>query len=315
MAWVTWRQHRAQLLAAGALVLLAGVAALVTALPIHAAYHRQALSACLPPATTAGCEIIVGTFLGQFGGRAEAARYLLVLPALAGLFVGAPLLAREFEHSTFRLAWSQGVSRRRWLLAKTLLLGAAVVVAASLLAAIVMWWRQPFDNVAGRISPQGFDVEGVVVPAYALFALALGVLAGALLRRTIPAMSVAAIAFFAIRLGVEKLARPRYEEPLHRTFGGLTHAGLQRDWLLDNRLVDAVGRQITTAREDLAILHAQRARIDPQEYLVSLGWRRLVTFHPDSRFWTFQAIEAGIFVALAALAVAAAVVLIRRAPG
>jgi len=38
------------------------------------------------------------------------------------LFIGAPLLAREFEHGTFRLAWTQGISRRRWLLSKTLLL-------------------------------------------------------------------------------------------------------------------------------------------------------------------------------------------------
>jgi len=152
------------------------------------------------------------------------------------------------------------------------------------------------------------------VPAYAFFALAVGVLAGALLRRTIPAMSLAAAAFFAVRLGVEKFLRPHYLAPLHRTANGLTQGARARDWVLENRLVDAVGRQISTAREDLAIVHAQHATVDPQDYLLSLGWKRVITFQPDGRFWTFQAIEMGVFVLLGLLAVAASLALVRRAP-
>ncbi len=197
---------------------------------------------------------------------------------------------------------------------KTLLLTLTTVAAAALLAVLAMWWRQPFDNVDGRISPVGFDVEGFVVPAYAFFSLAVGVLAGALLRRTIPAMSLAAAAFFAVRLGVEKFLRPHYLAPLHRTANGLTQGARARDWVLENRLVDAVGRQISAAREDLAILHAQHARVDPQDYLLSLGWKRVITFQPDGRFWTFQAIEMGVFVLLGLLAVAASLALVRRAP-
>ena len=48
--------------------------------------------------------------------------------------------------------------------------------------------------------------------------------------------------------------------------------------------------------------------------VASLGWRRLVTFQPADRFWTFQGIEAAIFLALALLAIGAAVVLLRRRP-
>jgi len=40
--------------------------------------------------------------------------------------------------------------------------------------------------------------------------------------------------------------------------------------------------------------------------LTNLGYHRLVTYQPDARFWTFQAIEAGIFVVLGALLVALA---------
>ena len=61
-------------------------------------------------------------------------RYLTVIPALAGLFLGAPLLAREFEYGTFRLAWTQSLSRRRWVLSRTVLLALATIAAAALVA-------------------------------------------------------------------------------------------------------------------------------------------------------------------------------------
>jgi hypothetical protein len=313
MAWLTWRQHRPQFLAIAGLLLLLAIAALVTELPIRAAYHRHALASCLPPSTRSGCEIIVSHFRSEFAARAEATRYLTVLPVLAGLFVGAPLLAREFEYGTFRLAWTQSLSRRRWVLSRTVVLALATVGAAALLSALTMWWRSPFDDIDGRIGPNGFDIEGVVVPAYAFFALAVGVLAGMLLRRTIAAMSLAVAVFVAVRVGVEKLVRPHYLPPRHRTVDSLAPSTGARDWILENRLVDAVGRQISTAREDLAIVHAQHARVDPQDYLLSLGWRRAITYQPNDRFWTFQVIEMSVFVALGAGAILATLALAQRA--
>ncbi len=312
MAWVTWRQHRLQLLMLVALVAGVAVTALVSSLPIRDAYHRQALASCLPPAARSGCDLIVSHFQSQFGGSVRAARWLTFLPVLAGLFVGAPLLARELEHGTHRLAWTQSLTRRRWLLSKTLLLGLATFAGGLALSGLAMWWRRPFDAVEGRISPSGFDIEGLVVPAYAVFALAVGVFAGVLLRRTIPAMSLTLAVFVAARIGVENLLRPHYLAAKHETIPGLPSAAHARDWVVENALVDAVGRHITTAREDLAIVHAQQARIDPQDYLVSLGWRRAISFQPAERFWTFQAIEAGIFLALAVLTVAATIWAVRR---
>lgn len=312
MAWVTWRQHRPQLLATFAVVAGLGVAALVTALPVRDAYHRQALSSCLPPAARPGCELIVNHFRSEFASLFHLGRYLTLLPALA-LLIGAPLLAREFEHGTFRLAWTQGISRRRWLLSKTLLLALCLVVASAALAAIVMWWRQPFDQLNGRLSPAEFDIEGTVVPAYTVYALALGVLAGVVLRRTLAAISVSAGVFVATRLGVE-LLRPHFLPPLHRVATTSTVASHVRDWVFANTLVDGGGRRITTAREDLAVVHAQHAGIDAQQYLASLGWKRLITLQPADRFWTFQGIETGIFLALALAAVALAVLVLRRRP-
>jgi hypothetical protein len=313
MAWVTWRQHRAQVIAMAGLLVALAAAVVGTRLPIQTAYHRNTLSECLPSSGRAGCDIIVRHFLAEFNSWVTALRGLAVLPALAGIFVGAPLLARELEHGTHRFAWTQSVTRGRWLLSKTLLLAAATVVAGAVASALVMWWRSPFDTLEGRISPAGFDVEGLVVPAYALFALAVGVLAGLLFRRTVPAMTVTLLVFVAARLAVLNL-RPHFQAPLHRTAAATDTVRQGGDWLLSDTLVDAAGRQITAGREDLAVLHAQHAGIDPHAYLVTVGWKRAISYQPAGRFWDFQLIEAGIFVALAVAIVLAAIWFVRRTP-
>jgi hypothetical protein len=152
------------------------------------------------------------------------------------------------------------------------------------------------------------------VPAYALFALAAGVLAGLLFRRTVAAMTATLVVFGAVRLSVLSFLRPHFLSPLHR-IAVATDTGRQAgDWLLSDTLVDAGGRQITAAREDLAVLHAQQAGIDPHSYLVSVGWKRAISYQPAGRFWTFQLIEAGLFVALAVALVLTAIWLVRRTP-
>jgi hypothetical protein len=314
MAWVTWRQHRMQIALGAGLLAAIGLIAAASGFGIRAAYDRQELASCLPPAARSGCDIVVRHFQSEYSGEVLVARYLVFLPVLIALFVGAPLLARELEHGTYRLAWTQGVTRRRWLLSQTLLLALATAAGALVLSAIVMWWRHPFDTLDGRMTPSRFEIEGLVVPAYAVFALAVGVLAGALLKRTVPAMSAALLAFVAARLAVGHFLRPHYVAAEHDTATGLTPSTHAHDWVLSNSLVDAVGRQISAARENLAIVHAQQARIDAQEYLLSLGWRRAVSFQPSDRFWTFQAIEAGIFLALAAALVVVTLRLVQRTP-
>ena len=94
------------------------------------------------------------TALSSFNARDQALRaaaqtILLGLPAVLGMFWGAPLVARELESGTFRLAWTQGRSRMRWLGANF----------------------------------------GIVPLGYAAFALALGITAGVVIRRTLPAMA------------------------------------------------------------------------------------------------------------------------------
>src|SRR5437868_1522701 len=178
-----------------------------------------------------------------------------------GNVASAPVAARRRGRSPRR-------SRRRRLLSKTALLAAGTLLAGAVASVVVMWWRSPYDTLEGRIGPSSFDIEGLVVPAYALYALGLGVLAGLVFRRTVAAMTATLVAFGATRFLVIEFMRPHFLTPLHRVVLATDTGRSPGDWVLSDTLVDGGGRQITAGREELAVLHAQQARIDPHTYIV-----------------------------------------------
>jgi hypothetical protein len=181
VTWLAWRQARAQVTAAAAALGVLAVAAAVA-------------------------------------GRGDATlrMWLSVLvvtaPGLLGVFWGAPLLAGELESGSFRLAWTQDVSRGRWLALKLAVTGLAAMAAAGLASWLVTWWAGPLDR-AGLDQFGSFDARDVVPVGYAAFAFTLGALLGALLRRTVPAMAAALVLFTAARLAFRLLARPRLLPP------------------------------------------------------------------------------------------------------
>ncbi len=126
--------------------------------------------------------------------------------------------ARELETGTFRLAWTQSVSRLRWLLVKLGLVGLASAVVGGLLSLMVSWWFSPIDKVsANRFSPAAFGMHGFVPAGYALFAFALGATTGLLFRRTLPAMAVTLVGFIAARVVVAEWIRPHFMSPVSET--------------------------------------------------------------------------------------------------
>jgi hypothetical protein len=184
MSWLAWRQARAQI-AAG----LAAVAAIAIA--------------------------AVTVSRGDSTLRLWLSVLVVVIPGLLGAFWGAPLVAGELESGSFRLAWTQDVSRARWLAARLTVSGLASMAAAGLASWLVTWWAGPLDR-AGLDQFGSFDSRDIVPLGYAAFAFALGVLLGALLRRTVPAMAATLLAFTAARLAFRLLARPHLLPPVTR---------------------------------------------------------------------------------------------------
>jgi hypothetical protein len=339
MSWVTWRQYRAQ--AAIASVLLAAFAALivVTGVQVASQWH-SALTACTA-AHSCGNLSSNTLFLGS-----HAAGFLVImtlgLPAVLGILLGAPLLAHEFETGTSQYAWTQSVTRRRWLVAKTgwLLIGAAAI--GGIVSALVTWWSGP-DNAlqADAFKPGRFDIMGIVPIGYAVFAVALGIAAGALLRRTLPAIGVTLAGFILVRMVVYVWLREHFITPVTAYFpisGAFSPAG--DAWQLTAGYVGANGQQISvplsssgqvigaggdplpvTSLPASCQAAAGSGPFTPATYhaVVSCaqahGIRGYVTYQPASRYWAFQGIETGIFLLLAAalLAITFAVVIRRDA--
>jgi ABC-type transport system involved in multi-copper enzyme maturation permease subunit len=325
MTWLVWRQHRKQLLFAVAALVVLAAFFIGTGRPMHDRFERAGLPDCLPEAMEAPVVVDLAAAPGVPGGVdnapaqntpeldeailansrcAQDARVffndyqyvvfvgllLLVLPMLAGMFWGAPLVAREIEHGTHRLVWTQGVSRLRWATTKIGLVSIAVLVITAIYTGMLTWWITPVIETSGqRFSYIFFDIHGIVVFGYVVFALALGVFAGAVTGRLLPAMATTVVGFIGMRLLVMLAARNHYMAtetrrlPLLDTGWPQMRNDLSGDWIVEVN----------------AAFLGQRGT-------------EVLTVHPAHQFWAFQAIEMAIFAALAIALLMGSIYWIRR---
>jgi hypothetical protein len=317
MIWLAWRQHRKQ-----ALVLLLGLAALALVLIPTGRQAHKAAAAYAKCVDGLGSAALVDArrveTCGQLGERfsnthnswAYAAILLLFLPLLMGLFWGAPLVAREVEEGTHRMIWTQGVSRTRWLFTKLGVVGAAVLVAAVAYAVLVSWWMEPLNGtITSRMSYLFFDQQGVVPSGYTVFAVALGVFAGTLTRKSLPAMAVTLVAFLAARIVVTAFVRSNLRTPLTHTVPVAADTPLEpnpglNDWILSSNVYNGDGTLRAAGSTSYCLGGPARPCRDTGYNM----WE----YQPGDRYWPFQWIELGLFVAVAAVPLYLAVVRVRR---
>ena len=324
MTWLVWRQHRAQLYVGAALLAALAVLLLITGLQMASQYH-SALAAC---AASHSCANLGSRlFLGS-----HAVGFLVIMtlgaPALIGLFWGGPLVASELEAGTSQFAWMQSVTRKRWLAVKTGWMLLAAVVWGGVISGLVTWWSGP-DNALqlDQFKPGRFDIMGIVPVAYSLFAMALGIAAGTVARRTLPALAVTLGGFIAVRAVVTLLLRPHYISAITRTYAlaqGYTPPGsywqLAQGVLFSNGQVVPAPAGAAVDNIPLGLLPSScaaqtrgAAGLAPSCQQALAHFHGFITYQPASRYWAFQGIETGIFLALAAALIAVtAAVLLRR---
>ncbi|MFD4668887.1 ABC transporter permease subunit [Lentzea sp. NPDC058450] len=321
MTWLIWRQHRTEVCVLGLLVAVFGVALLVLGTQAHDLFPGGPARCAGEGGVTEACEASFLRLDDEYGYVENLLAGFYLLPVVIGAFLGAPLLARELEDGTWQLAWTQAVSRMRWLATKLLALAGVTVALTGTFTAVLTWFREPFDAWEGRFQYDAFDVEGLVPVAYALFAFGAATAAGALLRRSLPAFGVALGAFLAARMSVALLARPAYATPLTSTepipVGPNAQAGHRpasgfADWVIEDGYADASGRALSSTEYRELETAAQRAGTDLEEFLHARGVREFKVYHPADRFWTFQLIEAALFVVVAAVLIGVVVWRVRR---
>ena len=322
MTWLTWRQHRTQFIAGAALLAAFAVLMVITGVQVAHQFHA-AQAAC---AAGQGCRHLGGLFMGS-----HAIGFLVICtlgaPALVGLFWGAPLVAAEAEAGTTQFAWMQSITRRRWLTVKIGWMVLAAAIWGGVISALVTWWEGPNNaEQLNAFDPGRFDIMGIVPVAYSLFAMALGIAAGTLLRRVLPAIAVTLAGFIAVRSLITLLLRPHYMSAVtvyYKVTTGFTPPG--SFWKIASGIVGPNGLAIdqnTNANvingvpadylPASCVQHVRGAFTPPPSCTQALAhFRGFLTYQPADRYWTFQGIETGIFLVLAAalIAVSAAVLL------
>jgi hypothetical protein len=287
------RLHRTHALVSG-VAIVAIVAVLVPTGIANANSYHQALSNC--SVSHIGCGDIGGTvFAGDAVLMGLVQTVAVAVPLVLGILWGAPLVASEFEADTQDFAWTQGVSRRRWMLTN---IGWALLAAAAwggALAALFTWWRGPANAVFSPLGLVSFDVQGVVPVAYAVFAMAFGIAAGALFRRVVPAITTTLGVVVAVRVVVVLFVR-RHVPPGVSEIVSLYATIPANAWKLSEQIVSPTGTVL--AGPPAACPAIGRSQSD-LSCLVSHGYHRIITYLPASRFWPAQGIESGIFLVLA----------------
>ena len=291
MTWVGWRLQRTETLIAVAILALLAALLVPTGLQMATAYHQDGLAACLSTNPSQACADAIGNFRSRFQSLLDLGNWFNLVPGLIGVVLAAPFIL-DLEHSTYRLAWTQSVTRKRWLLGKLGMLFAAAVVAAAAMIALFTWWRSSSIHLDGRLASGNYDFTGTVVIGYTLFALALALALGAIWKRAAASLTLAFVGYFAIRVFVDFKIRNHLVAPLKATF-----RGAQQPSFLNNAHILSMhgtlhGRQVVSGG-DFFFGTAKFAAPRLGNVVIH------VTYHPQSHFWPLQLTETGLFLGLA----------------
>jgi hypothetical protein len=324
MIWLSWRQFRVQAVAAAVALAAFAILLAVTGPHLASLYAASRITGC----HGGSCGNAASGFLSRLAVTSPypivyllGIGFILAAPAIIGIFWGAPLIARELETRTFALAWTQSITRTRWLVVKLALTGLAAMAVTETLSLTYAWWADPVSKATGlggsasvfsegRLSWLIFATHGITPLGYAAFAFALGTAAGLVIRRAVPAMAVTLAIFAAAQAAMPLWVRPHLIPPdrtiatiesAQLNFGSLTATvvpGQPGAWIISSRAMNAAGQPVNTV--PAACMPPPPAKPpDPGQCMDSRGIREAITYQPASRYWPFQWIETGIFLTLA----------------
>jgi hypothetical protein len=245
---------------------------------------------------------------------------IAIAPALA-LFAGLPWVTREFDTGSFRYTWVQSISPRRWLLGTFGSLAVTAAAAAALCGMAFGWWFQ-LAQWEGLYPGypwywEHFELTPLSMASWTLLALALALVIGVVVRRTVPAMAAFVPVYGAwLYWGIWWL-RPHLftlgavVKP--DSFGGPSHIWRWNDYQVDNWFTGPDGHRVAIG----SVLHRipwDRLGGSADQWLARHHYTYWISYQPAGRIWAFQLARAAILLTIAAACVLAAVWLLRKRP-
>jgi ABC-type transport system involved in multi-copper enzyme maturation permease subunit len=328
MIWATLRLQRLQLITLfGALVVGAGVIILLRSNMIDALTSSQlvqcvtqAIDECAAPAEA---QKAFGT---EWATPLQTAQLLIIgSPALIGVFIGAPLFARELEQGTHVLAFTQSMSRTRWMLSKMVVALVPALIVLIVLQYLVWWWLTAAGTLGPRLNGSfnavNFGIDHVSPVGYALFAFALGTFLGVVSRRTLAAMTAGLGAFVVVRFALSGLVN-RLVPAQRQEFAPAANTDVYRNGslVIEEGWLDTAGRPVS---DDKVQALTQACKSTPagtpntqEGFLACLPQSGLVktyaSFVPESQAWQVHLVDASIFGGLAVLLLVGTAWVLRR---
>lgn len=331
MVWVTWRQHRPTIITVPALLGAVAIFLWIAGLKIH--HDWSALTACHPFQSTA-CQLLNSNFGSTDWTMANTLNIFMKLtPALLGAFAGGPLLARELETGTFRYAWTQGIGRPRWTIAKLTLVAVVVAGTAAAFGALFAWFYQPFilqQPFMSVITAAVFPARPLTFAAWTLLAFTIGAFAGMLIRRIVPAMAVTLGAYTGLYVVTWLFLRKLYPVSLvtsnsvvangpnlvsssaSAASGTANLPTVLSTWYTGRGGTPA---NMSVVNRILALYPTDasaKTTLSPAQEFAQHGITEWWRYVPVSRFWPMQFIESGWLLVLSVLLGAATVWLVRH---
>ncbi|MFJ8887997.1 hypothetical protein ACIRJR_31975 [Streptomyces sp. NPDC102402] len=314
-ARVVVRQHRWTLWIVGGIALAAVIGMIALALrSSHVAEVFAATDCRVDGGAGRACDQTTRNYLDSMLTYHRMFDYvatgLIVLPVVFSAFVAGPLIARELESGTFRMAWTQSVSPTRWLVAKlavpTALLLAVTAVVTAVLARTRSYGDTPYP--VQWHDAHTFSGSGVLPLAHVVFGTAVGALTALLIRRVIPALTVSA---FVTGAAVAFFTYWRAELWPTRTLTSKTLDVQTNIWWVETGDLTSTGERLTGTACMQSASIGDRLQCMANHDITA----HYLDYHPASHFWPVQLVETGILLALAALAVALAFRVLRRLHG
>ncbi len=353
MLWFTLRLHRTEILLFTAIT----VVLLAFLIPFGIMEHQEIVTSGMQHCVNGGqvkggqpspdtcycvyggqpgsdsCYIVQSNFESSIYAQIQSYfSWLVVLPLLFGIFLGVPVVARQYEHGSYRFLFTQGVSRTRWLLFSCGILGIIVLALTGAIVAVTSWWNAPFEAFNTPYEQTLWDSEHVIPFVLGIFGLIVGVTSGAVTRRILPGVGLAAV-YLPTWIVFDRVARGflfpwnrvvlNMPTPSATDTTGLPHV-IAGDWIVRDGVLDHSGHEITdavisaTCSSSGSAANPQQVQQAQQAYADCVhahGFKYYMLWQPISHYWDIQLVEAGIFAVLTALLIWGSVALVRKRRG